>query len=79
VPPQDFSKAPGYRRFTLRSILLWTISDYPAYGLISGLCPHGYKACTICGLATEARPVRFENKLDAQKKAKGRKLVYTGS
>jgi len=79
VSAQDFSKPPGTRRFTLRGILMWTISDYPAYGLISGLCTHGYKACTVCGPHTDGRVAKSENKLDAHKKAKGRKIVYGGS
>jgi hypothetical protein len=49
VVTQDFSKPPGERRFPLRGILIWVFSDYPAYGLISGLCIHGYKGCSVCG------------------------------
>ncbi|KAL0544362.1 hypothetical protein IC582_019476 [Cucumis melo] len=35
--------------FNLRSVLLWTINDFPAYGNLSGCCVKGYKACPICG------------------------------
>ncbi|XP_074378202.1 uncharacterized protein LOC141719728 [Apium graveolens] len=34
--------------FLLRGILLWTISDYPALGNLSGNVIKGYNACTIC-------------------------------
>jgi hypothetical protein len=33
---------------------MWTISDFPTYGLISGLCTKGYKACPVCGPKTVA-------------------------
>ena len=64
--------------FHLRGILIWTISDYPALGLISGLSTHGYKACVECGLETEARSAKTRNKLNENQKAKGRKIVYGG-
>jgi hypothetical protein len=79
VQAQDFTQPPGRRWFNLRGILLWTISDFPAYGLISDLCTHGYKACTAYGPATDARSARNGNKLDAQQIAKGRKIVYGGA
>jgi hypothetical protein len=79
VRAQDFYEPPGRRWFTLRGILLWTISDFLGYGLISGLCTHDYKACPTCGPATDARVARNGNKLDAQNLAKGRKLVYGGA
>jgi Transposase family tnp2 len=37
------------QQFKLRAIVLWTINDYPAYGLISGQQHSGYRACVICG------------------------------
>jgi len=33
----------------------------------------------VCGPSTEARAAKSGNKVDAQKKAKGRKIVYGGS
>ncbi|GKC30096.1 putative transposon, En/Spm-like protein [Tanacetum coccineum] len=40
----------AYRRenFTLRAILLWTISDLPAYAMLSGWSTHGALACPCC-------------------------------
>ncbi|XP_057775556.1 uncharacterized protein LOC130994528 [Salvia miltiorrhiza] len=40
----------GYRdqSFTLKSVLLWTINDFPAYGNLSGYLVKGYKGCPIC-------------------------------
>ncbi|XP_074327419.1 uncharacterized protein LOC141665340 [Apium graveolens] len=40
--------------FMLRGILLWTISDYPALGNLSGNFIKGYNACTICIDETKA-------------------------
>ncbi|XP_017221479.2 uncharacterized protein LOC108198226 [Daucus carota subsp. sativus] len=46
----------AYRQesFVLRGILLWTISDYPALGNLSGHVVKGYNACTVCVDKTEA-------------------------
>ena len=38
--------------FTLKGILLWTISDFPAYENLSGHSVKGYYACPICGEGT---------------------------
>ncbi|XP_062103268.1 uncharacterized protein LOC133814303 [Humulus lupulus] len=40
--------------FILRSVLLWTINDFPAYGNLSGCFVKGYKECPICGEQTSA-------------------------
>jgi hypothetical protein len=78
VRAQDFSKAAGDRQFILRAILMWTISDYPAYGLISGLCTHGLKGCAVCGPATMSRTAKSGNKVTVDNRVKGRKTVYGG-
>jgi hypothetical protein len=78
VPAQDFSKPDGERRFKLRGILMWTVSDYPALGLISGLSTHGYKACVACGPETESRIAMCGNKLNTEKQAKGKKIIFSG-
>ncbi|GJR66424.1 putative transposase-associated domain-containing protein [Tanacetum coccineum] len=40
----------AYRKqnFTMRAILLWTISDFPAYAMLSGWSTHGMLACPCC-------------------------------
>jgi len=40
----------SYRKenFLLRAILLWTISDFPAYAMLSGWSTHGKLACPYC-------------------------------
>jgi len=66
----DASAEGGERRFNLRGILLWTISDFPAYGLISGQQTKGYKACPICGPVIVSRSAKGPN---------GDKIVYVGA
>ncbi|XP_033139196.1 uncharacterized protein LOC117130448 [Brassica rapa] len=36
------------QNFNLKAVLLWTISDFPAYGMLSGWTTHGKLSCTIC-------------------------------
>ena len=36
VPAINMAKPEGSRRFTLRAMLIWTVNDFPAYGLLSG-------------------------------------------
>ncbi|XP_010507016.1 PREDICTED: acyltransferase-like protein At3g26840, chloroplastic [Camelina sativa] len=54
--------------FTLRALLLWTISDYPALGTLSGCKVKGKQACNVCGKGTPARWLKFS-----------RKYVYMGN
>ena len=45
----------GMSVFKLRAVLMWTLHDFPAYGLISGLTTKGFKACPVCGPHTKSR------------------------
>jgi len=77
VPAVDFTKPEGHRRFTVRALVMWTISNFPAYGLISGLCCKGYKGCPPCGPLTDARMARTGDVLP-DGRTKGSKIVYGG-
>lgn len=77
VAAQDFTQPLGSRRFNLRGLLMWTISDFPAYGLISGLCVHGYKGCPCCGPETDARSAKTGD-LRADLTTRGYKIVFGG-
>ena len=77
VEALDFSKPQGNRTFTLRAILMWTISDFPAYGLISGLTCKGYKGCPCCGPNTDARMAKTGDMLP-NRSIRGTKIVYGG-
>ncbi|XP_068304238.1 uncharacterized protein [Pyrus communis] len=45
IPTYD---ACSNQSFTMKAAVLWTISDFPAYGMLSGWSTHGYKACPHC-------------------------------
>ena len=77
VSAQDFTQPVGSRRFNLRGLLMWTISDFPAYGLISGLCVHGYKGCPCCGPETDGRSAKTGD-LRADRTTRGYKIVFGG-
>lgn len=51
----DAAQYTGVRNFRLRAMLLWTIHDFPAYGLVAGCVTKGFRGCPVCGPATESR------------------------
>jgi len=42
------------QNFLLRACLMWTINDFPAYGMLSGWGTHGRLACPYCVEETKA-------------------------
>lgn len=68
MPSIDTSGDGVVRRFLLRGILLWTINDFPAYGLVAGQQTKGYKGCPVCVTETCADHSRVLSK-----------MVYLGS
>jgi hypothetical protein len=62
----DVSAEVGKQTFKLWGILMWTIHDFPAYGLVARCVTKGYKGCPICGPNTVARYSKCM-----------RKMVYT--
>ncbi|KAL0551968.1 hypothetical protein IC582_011061 [Cucumis melo] len=48
--------------FNLRSVLLWTINDFLAYGNLSGCSVKGYKACPICEDNTSSIRLKYGKK-----------------
>jgi len=63
VPAVDMSKPVQERKFTLRALLMWTVNDFPAYGLLSGQQVHGYKGCPLCGPETCAEHASLLGKM----------------
>ncbi|KAL0560503.1 hypothetical protein IC582_000908 [Cucumis melo] len=53
--------------FNLRTVLLWTINDFSAYGNLSGCSVKGYKACPICEDNTSSIRLKY-----------GKKMAYLG-
>ena len=50
----DIDMFDAYRKqtFNLRVVLMWTISDFPAYGNLSGSTVTGYYGCPVFGINT---------------------------
>ena len=55
VLTRDARAYMGMPHFNLRAVLMWTLHDFPAYGLISGLTTKGFKGCPVCGPHTISR------------------------
>ena len=50
------------KNFTLRAYLLWTINDFPAYGMLSGWSTKGKFACPYCNKDTNFLWLKFGSK-----------------
>ncbi|KAK9206706.1 hypothetical protein WN943_016985 [Citrus x changshan-huyou] len=59
----DVYDAYRQQSFNLKAILLWTISDFLAYGNLAGCTVKGYKACPICGEKTRSIRLQHSKKI----------------
>lgn len=64
----DVSAPRGNQRFKLHGVMLWTLHDFPGYGVASSLQTQGLKACPICG----------PNILESRRSIALKKVIYTG-
>ncbi|KAI3741962.1 hypothetical protein L1987_59641 [Smallanthus sonchifolius] len=48
--------------FQMRAVLLWTISDFPAYAMLSGWSTHGKLACPYCSNESGSFQLQFGGK-----------------
>ncbi|KAK7328924.1 hypothetical protein VNO77_23061 [Canavalia gladiata] len=48
--------------FSMRAALLWTISDYPGYAMLSGWSTKGHLACACCNYNTNSMYLRYSHK-----------------
>lgn len=48
--------------FLMRAALMWTINDFPAYGMLSGWGTHGKMACPVCMEDTKAFQLKYGGK-----------------
>ncbi|XP_042983179.1 uncharacterized protein LOC122312596 [Carya illinoinensis] len=64
VPTYDASTK---ETFMLHAALMWTINDFPAYGILSGWSTKGRLACPACNEGTDANWLKY-----------GRKHCYMG-
>ena len=51
------------QNFILRASLLWTISDFPGYGMLSGWSTKGYLACPVCAYETSSQYLKHSRKV----------------
>ncbi|GLU23749.1 hypothetical protein SLE2022_397300 [Rubroshorea leprosula] len=49
--------------FTMRAMLMWTITDFPDYGMVSGWSTHGCLACPYCMEMTRAFYLKHGRKI----------------
>jgi hypothetical protein len=55
VLTRDARATMGMAYFNMRLVFMWTLHDFPAYGLISGPTTKGFKGCPMCGPHTISR------------------------
>ena len=51
------------KKNSLRTALLWTINDFPAYGMLSGWSVKGYHACPMCMDETSSHYLTHSRKI----------------
>ncbi|CAH9051019.1 unnamed protein product, partial [Cuscuta europaea] len=59
TPTYDVSRD---QMFIMKAAIIWTISDFPAYGMLSGWSTHGLMGCPICMDQSEANWLKFSGK-----------------
>ncbi|CAH9097982.1 unnamed protein product [Cuscuta europaea] len=59
TPTYDVSRD---QMFIMKAVIIWTISDFPAYGMLSGWSTHGLMGCPICMDQSEANWLKFSGK-----------------
>ncbi|GKV21627.1 hypothetical protein SLEP1_g31588 [Rubroshorea leprosula] len=51
------------QNFTIRAMLMWTITDFPRYGMVSGWSTHGRLSCPYCMEMTRAFYLQYGCKI----------------
>ncbi|XP_047340380.1 uncharacterized protein LOC124943970 [Impatiens glandulifera] len=59
VPTYNVSRG---ETFNMKAMLLWTISDFPAYGMLSGWSTHGIDGCPICMKKSKSFRLKYGRK-----------------
>ena len=67
VDAVDVSAPHNQRNFTLKGMLLWTMHDFPGYGVCSSLQTQGHHACPPCG----------PDQLESHKSRALKKVIFT--
>lgn len=59
---RDAATWNGQAYFILRAMVIWTIHDFPGYGMVSGCTTSGYRGCPVCGPHCKSRWATFLGK-----------------
>lgn len=60
---RDAGRWRNESHFILKVIVIWTIHDLPAYGMMAGCTTKGFRGCPICGPRTICRRSRSLSKM----------------
>ena len=52
---RDVSNYKRSSHFVMRAMVIWTVGDYPAYGMMAGTVTKGFVGCTVCGEGFRSR------------------------
>ena len=51
----DVAQYKQSSHFVLKAMLIWTIGDFPAYGVLAGCTTNGFVGCPVCGEGFRSR------------------------
>ena len=51
----DVGRFKGDKYFVMQTIIIFTMNDFPSFGMVAGTMTKGYKGCPNCGPETESR------------------------
>ena len=51
----DMARYKQSSNFVLKAMVIWTIGDFPAYGMLVGCTTNGFIGCPVCGEGFRSR------------------------
>lgn len=51
----DVARYKESSHFVLKAMIIWTIGDFPAYGILAGCTTNGFVGCPVCGEGFRSR------------------------
>ena len=51
----DVARYKQSSNFVLKAMVIWTIGDFPAYGMLAGCTTNGFVGCPVCGEGFRSR------------------------
>ena len=59
---KDIANYKNSSAFILRAMVIWTIGDFPAYGMLAGCTTKGFFGCPVCGAGFRSRRAKLLHK-----------------